>query len=148
MAAVAIVLTGRAVLQHNGIAALTYGQFDGGYLPLRETMTHVLASQGIRTRPDNILITSGSQQALALVCQILLKPGDVILVESIFPPSIRRQYVDAYLRSVGATYIISSCAHRSPFIIRLRQTDDDTGLLYGQFVNLFCARPRVGLIRL
>ncbi len=72
----------QTVLRRDGIAAMEYGDFDGGYGPLRQTMTHVLASQGIQAHRDNILITSGSQQALALVCQILLKPGDVVLVES------------------------------------------------------------------
>jgi GntR family transcriptional regulator/MocR family aminotransferase len=71
----------RTVIQRDGIEALVYGEFDGGYLPLRQTITHILASQGIQAHPDHVLVTSGSQQALALVCQILLKPGDVILVE-------------------------------------------------------------------
>jgi len=71
----------RTVIQRDGITALEYGDFDGGYRPLRETISHILASQGIQTHPDNILITSGSQQAIALVCQLLLKPGDTILVE-------------------------------------------------------------------
>lgn len=72
----------QTVIQRDGIAALDYGPFDEGYRPLRETLSHILASQGIRANPDNMLITSGSQQALALVCQLLLKPGDAILVES------------------------------------------------------------------
>lgn len=72
----------QTVIRRDGIAALGYGDFGQGYLPLRETIGHVLASQGIQAHPDNIVITSGSQQALALVCQVLLKPGDVILVES------------------------------------------------------------------
>jgi len=71
----------QAVIRRDGIAALEYGEFEGGYRPLRETISHILASQGIRANPDNTLITSGSQQALALVCQLLLKPGDAILVE-------------------------------------------------------------------
>lgn len=71
----------RTVIQRDGVAALGYGEFDGGYRPLRETISHVLASQGIQAQPDNTLITSGSQQAIALVCQLLLKPGDVLLVE-------------------------------------------------------------------
>lgn len=70
------------VVRRDGAAALQYGDLNQGYAPLRTTLTHVLASQGIQAHPDNILITSGSQQALALVCQVLLKPGDVILVES------------------------------------------------------------------
>ena len=69
------------VLRRDGITALEYGDFDGGYAPLRETITHMLASQGIQARPESVLITSGSQQALALVCQVLLRPGDTVLVE-------------------------------------------------------------------
>jgi GntR family transcriptional regulator / MocR family aminotransferase len=69
------------VLRQDGIVTLEYGSLDNGYAPLRETVTHVLASQGIQSRADNVLITSGSQQALALVCQVLLKAGDVVLVE-------------------------------------------------------------------
>ena len=69
------------VMRRDGIAAL---EFDDrhGYGPLRATIAHVLASQGVQARADSILITSGSQQALMLVAQILLKPGDVVLVES------------------------------------------------------------------
>jgi GntR family transcriptional regulator / MocR family aminotransferase len=73
--------TMQAVLRRDGISALEYGPFDGGYQPLRETVIHVLASQGIQAHPQDVLITSGSQQVLALVCQVLLKAGDVILVE-------------------------------------------------------------------
>lgn len=72
----------QTVLRRDGAAALAYGTFDQGYAPLRATLTHVLASQGIRATPDQLLITSGSQQALTLVCQLLLKSGDAILVES------------------------------------------------------------------
>ncbi|HRQ38476.1 MAG TPA: PLP-dependent aminotransferase family protein [Chloroflexota bacterium] len=71
----------KQVIQEEGVSALTYGDMGGGYAPLRETVAHVLASQGIQANPANVLITSGSQQALALVCQVLLQPGDVILVE-------------------------------------------------------------------
>jgi GntR family transcriptional regulator/MocR family aminotransferase len=71
----------QAVIRRDGTAALEYDDFNSGYAPLRETITHVLASQGIQAHPDQVLITSGSQQALALVCQILLKPGDAVVVE-------------------------------------------------------------------
>ncbi|RPJ38981.1 MAG: PLP-dependent aminotransferase family protein, partial [Chloroflexi bacterium] len=68
------------VLRRDGIDAFEYGD-RSGYAPLRETVSHVLGSQGFHTRPENILITAGSQQALALVSQLILKPGDTILVE-------------------------------------------------------------------
>jgi GntR family transcriptional regulator / MocR family aminotransferase len=71
----------QAVMRRDGIAAMDYGERNG-YGPLRASICHILASQGLQTRPENILITAGSQQAIALVAQVILKPGDVILVES------------------------------------------------------------------
>lgn len=71
----------QTVMRRDGIAALDYGE-PNGHGPLRETITHILASQGLQTRSENVLITAGSQQALSLVSQLLLRPGDVIMVES------------------------------------------------------------------
>lgn len=71
----------QSVMRQDGIAALDYGEHNG-YGPLRQSIAHILATQGIQTQPENILITAGSQQALSLVSQLLLNPGDVILVES------------------------------------------------------------------
>jgi GntR family transcriptional regulator/MocR family aminotransferase len=71
----------QSIMRRDGIDALDYGERTG-YGPLRESITHILASQGVQTQPENILITAGSQQALSLVSQLLLNPGDVILVES------------------------------------------------------------------
>lgn len=71
----------QTVMRRDGIAALDYGE-PNGHAALRETITHILASQGLQTRAENVLITAGSQQALSLVSQLLLKPKDVILVES------------------------------------------------------------------
>ena len=39
------------------------------------------ARYGIHVEPENILITSGSQQALDLIGKILINPGDRLLVE-------------------------------------------------------------------
>lgn len=71
----------QTVIRRDGIHALEYGE-PRGYRLLRITIAHILASQGLQVHSENILITSGSQQALELVAQILLQPGDVILVES------------------------------------------------------------------
>ena len=71
----------QTVMRRDGITALDYGERNG-YAPLREGITHILASQGLQTHPGNILITAGSQQAISLVSQAILKPEDVILVES------------------------------------------------------------------
>lgn len=71
----------KEVMRRDGAAALELG--DGrGYGPLRTTVAHILASQGVRAQPGDVLITSGSQQALALVAELLLRPGDAVVVEN------------------------------------------------------------------
>jgi 2-aminoadipate transaminase len=69
------------VLTDIGHHALQYGTTEG-YLPLRELIVRHSARYGINVTPDNVLITSGSQQALDLLGKILINPGDRILVES------------------------------------------------------------------
>ncbi len=69
------------VLDQNGPASLQYGSTDG-YVPLREMIARYSARYGINVTIDNILITSGSQQALDLLGKILINPGDRVLVES------------------------------------------------------------------
>jgi GntR family transcriptional regulator/MocR family aminotransferase len=69
------------VLRRDNKEAFGYGDQDG-YPPLRTTIAHILTNQGIPTSPDNVLITTGSQQAIALVAHLILHPGDVVLVES------------------------------------------------------------------
>jgi len=62
----------------------TYGLESGplGYRPLREFIARKLAADaGIACTIDEILITSGSLQGLDLVNQVLLSPGDTVIVE-------------------------------------------------------------------
>jgi GntR family transcriptional regulator/MocR family aminotransferase len=71
----------QSVLRRDSSEAVSYGD-SIGYPPLRTTIARILSGQGIPTSPSEVLITSGSQQALALVADLLLSPGDVVLVES------------------------------------------------------------------
>lgn len=70
----------QSVMRRDQIDALEYGE-RRGYAPLREGIARILASQGLQTHPENILITAGSQQAIFLAAQVLLKPNDIVLVE-------------------------------------------------------------------
>lgn len=71
----------KEVMRRDGSGALELGDARG-YEPLRTTVAHILANQGIQVHANSVLITTGSQQALALVTQLLLKPGDTVLVEN------------------------------------------------------------------
>lgn len=69
------------VMQNSGALALQYGTTEG-YLPLREMIARHTNRYGIEVTPDNILITSGSQQALDLLGKIFINHGDRVLVEA------------------------------------------------------------------
>ncbi len=54
-----------------------------GHAPLREMLcTCLQASRGVRCTPEQVVVTSGSQQALFLLAQLLLAPGDGVWIES------------------------------------------------------------------
>lgn len=69
------------VLRDNGPAALQYGPTEG-YEPLREMIARHIARYGIKAQTENVLITSGSQQALDLIGKLLINSGDRVLVEA------------------------------------------------------------------
>jgi 2-aminoadipate transaminase len=69
------------VLQEHGSSALQYGVTEG-FLPLREMIASKMARYGILAKAENVLITSGSQQALDLIGRLLINRGDRVLVEA------------------------------------------------------------------
>lgn len=68
------------VLAENGRAALQYGPTEG-YAPLRQWVAEDLNRTGAQVTPDQILIVSGSQQALDLLGKVLIDEGSKVLVE-------------------------------------------------------------------
>ena len=62
--------------------SLQYGATEG-YNPLREQLAHFMAGKGVRgLSADDLIVTTGSQQALDLLAKVMLDPGDVALVEA------------------------------------------------------------------
>ncbi len=69
------------VLKENGPAALQYGTTEG-VLQLREDIARQSKKEGMKdVSAENIIITSGSQQALDVVGKMFLNPGDLAIVE-------------------------------------------------------------------
>jgi 2-aminoadipate transaminase len=68
------------VLRETGPHALQYSTTEGER-PLREMIARHTTRYGITVSTDNVLITSGSQQALDLIGRVFLNPGDHVLVE-------------------------------------------------------------------
>jgi 2-aminoadipate transaminase len=69
------------VLSNNGKVALQYGPTDG-YLPLRQWIADSLSTNGAKIVPEQVLMTSGSQQALDLLGKVLIDEGSRVLVET------------------------------------------------------------------
>ena len=70
----------RDVLASGAALALQYGPTEGDP-NLRDALIPWMAKDGITAARDNILITTGSQQALDLMGKVFLDPGDVVVVE-------------------------------------------------------------------
>ncbi len=71
----------KKVLSEYGPQALQYGTTEG-YAPLRQFIADQITQPGFEVSAANILITSGSQQALDLIGMTFINQGDHILVES------------------------------------------------------------------
>ena len=69
------------LIREHGQEALQYGSGQG-HPQLREQICDVMALEGIKANPDDVLVTTGSQQALDLISRIFIDPGDVVLVEA------------------------------------------------------------------
>ena len=79
-----LIAAANAVLKREGKTLSTYGLASGplGYRPLREFVARKLSRDaGVACSVDDVLITSGSLQGLDLVNQVLLSPGDTVIVE-------------------------------------------------------------------
>ena len=69
------------VLTEHGTVALQYGPTDG-YLPLRQWIADGLSTDGATIIAEQVLMTSGSQQALDLLGKVLIDEGSRVLVET------------------------------------------------------------------
>lgn len=69
------------VMHEDGPTAMQYGSGQG--VPaLREQILEIMALEGISASVDDVVVTTGSQQALDLVTKLFIDPGDVILAEA------------------------------------------------------------------
>ena len=68
-----------SVLENHGKEALQYGTTQG-YKLLREQIAERASKDGIQTNEEQVIISSGSQQALDAVGKIFLNPGDTAIL--------------------------------------------------------------------
>lgn len=72
-----------------------------GLLSLRSCLAAHMRERGITAAPDDVLITSGSQQGLELAARVMLEPGDSVLVEEPSYPGAMQVFRAAGARLVG-----------------------------------------------
>jgi len=77
----AVAAAAAAILRDRGTQALQYGATEG-YRPLRELIARRTSTDAHVVAVENVLITSGSQQALDLLGKVFLDAGDRVLLES------------------------------------------------------------------
>jgi 2-aminoadipate transaminase len=68
------------LLREKGAIALQYGPTEGE-IALREEIAKWMAREKATVKPENVLVTSGSQQGLDIIAKIFLDPEDIIIVE-------------------------------------------------------------------
>ncbi|MFC4554784.1 PLP-dependent aminotransferase family protein [Georgenia faecalis] len=69
------------LLRDRGQEALQYGSGQGE-VEMREHIVEVMRYDGVHAHPDDVVVTTGSQQALDLVTEIFIDPGDVVVAEA------------------------------------------------------------------
>lgn len=73
-------------------------QYAPSLRPLKDRVVELMAMRGVSIRPEQVFLTTGSQQAMDLLCRLLLDPGDqVILEETVYDGiqlAVRRQDVE------------------------------------------------------
>jgi 2-aminoadipate transaminase len=79
-----LIASSARVLRKEGRSLATYNMNSGplGYTGLREFLVEKMAHyRGIRAAPDEVLITSGSNHGIDLLNEVLLEPGDTVIME-------------------------------------------------------------------
>jgi DNA-binding transcriptional MocR family regulator len=73
-----------------------------GYGPLREYLADEARRRGVLREKDDVLVTSGCQQALDLLQRVLVRPGDAVILEDPVYPGLKTLFQRAGARVMGA----------------------------------------------
>jgi 2-aminoadipate transaminase len=68
------------IAQESSAEALQYGPTEG-FARTKEVIGEVMAAEGMQPDPDDVLVTTGGQQALDLIAKALIDPGDAVIAE-------------------------------------------------------------------
>ncbi|HWI22727.1 MAG TPA: PLP-dependent aminotransferase family protein [Baekduia sp.] len=69
-----------ADVSKDAAAALQYGPTEG-LRPLADVIAEVMAAEDTKIDPDDVLVTTGGQQVIDLMCKTFVDPGDIVIAE-------------------------------------------------------------------
>jgi 2-aminoadipate transaminase len=69
------------IAQESAAEALQYGPTEG-FAETVDCILQVMGAEGMLPDPDDVIVTTGGQQAIDLICKTLLDPGDVVVCEA------------------------------------------------------------------
>lgn len=119
------------VLLSNGQEALQYGATEG-YRPLvLEIAKRMEPLLGRPIAPEEIVISSGSQQAMDMLARVLIDPGDVVVAEAPTYPGALHTF-----RSSGARFAVVPCDHEGMRTELLAETIQRTRAATGRLPKL------------
>ncbi len=135
----AIAKAAQVALSVDAEKTLQYGMTEG-YTPLREWIVARYQSQGVNITIDNVLITSGSQQALDLLGKVFLDKGDVVALEKpsylgaiqafqMFQPEFQEVTLDESGVNLDELSNVMSTSH-AKFFYGIPNFQNPTGLTY------------------
>ena len=70
----------RAACDDERAVALQYGSTDGR-VETKRVFCDLMRDIGVRVKPENVMITTGAQEALDLIAKTFVDPGDIVLAE-------------------------------------------------------------------
>ena len=70
-------------------------QYKVPYAPLKEQVVELMARRGVRCAPEQVFLTTGAQQALALLARLFLEPGGQVICERLIYMGFQ-QVVESY----------------------------------------------------
>jgi 2-aminoadipate transaminase len=69
------------IAQESAAEALQYGPTEG-FAETVDCILEVMGAEGMLPDPDDVIVTTGGQQAIDLICKTLVDPGDVVVCEA------------------------------------------------------------------
>jgi 2-aminoadipate transaminase len=117
------------VLAGPGLAGILQLGSPGGYEPLRQYLLDTARREGVAGPNDDVMVTNGCQQALDLLCRVLVRQGDPVAVEDPVYPGLRNLFREAGAELIGIPVgqVDAITRHRPKLIVATPNFQNPTG---------------------